>query len=160
MNIVILFFCLLISSCVTVNVGEETPHKSADIKFTLPKKPFEEHLTPSADKAWISSSTGNVISFISECPKGSDPSLDALTKESIQSLDHTEILEKEIISYNGREAIKTLTNGRIDGVELAMKTIIFKKNGCNYQIMLSGLTNKIVLESTQFDDFCREFKAP
>jgi hypothetical protein len=160
MRILILLFSLIICSCVTVNVGEETPKKSTDIRFAVPKKPFEEHASPSADKAWVSTATGNVISFASECPENSDPSLETLTKESLQSLDRLEIVSKESISFNNRDAISSFAKGSVDGVPLAMKTIIFKKNGCNYRIMLSGLLGKISLEQNQFDDFCKEFKAP
>jgi hypothetical protein len=160
MRYLILLFCLQLWACVTVKVGEETPKKSVDIKLNPPKKPFEEHTFLSADKAWLSTSTGNVISFASECPKSSDPTLETLTKESIQSLDQAEIIEKETISFNGREAVKTYAKGTVDGVALAMKTIIFKKNGCNYRLMLSGLVNKLNIEQDRFEEFCREFKAP
>jgi hypothetical protein len=160
MRILMLLFYLFITSCVTVNVGEENPKKSVDIKYTIPKKPFEKHDFLTADKAWVSTATGNIISFSSECPKNSDPSIETLTKESIQSLDQPEIVSKEVTTFNNREAIKIFTKGSIDGVPLAMKAIIFKKNGCNYRIMLSGLINKINSEQNQYDEFCKEFKAP
>jgi hypothetical protein len=141
-------------------VGEETPQKSADIQFIIPKKPFQEHRLPSSDKAWLSTVTANIISFTSECSLKSDPSLETLVHESIESLDHVEILENETINFNNREAIRTFAKGKIDGIPLAMKTLIFKKNGCNYRIMLSGLVNKIDKDQSQFEEFLREFKAP
>lgn len=160
MRAIIFIIYFFTAACVTVNVGEETPKKSSNILYMEPNKPFEEHQLLNADKAWVSKKTGNVISFTSECPKNSDPSLESLTKETLQSLDHVEIVEKTNINFNSREAVQTSAKGSIDGVPLAMKAVIFKKNSCNYRIIYSGLVTKVSSEEKYFEDFTREFKAP
>lgn len=155
-----LIFSLLLNSCVTVNVGEEPAKKATDIKYEAPSAPFSNHQSINADKSWLSSKTGNIIAFTSECPKNSDPSLDVLLKESIESLDHVEIIENNRLSFNGREAIQSFAKGSIDGVPLAMKSLIFKKNGCNYKLIYSGLLAKISAEQNQFEAFCKGFVVP
>jgi hypothetical protein len=160
MRIIVLIFFIFAASCVTVNVGEDAPKKSSHIQFITPEKPFEEHQLLNADKAWVSKTTGNVISFTSECPKNSDPSLELLTKETLQSLDHVEVIDKKSFSFNGREATKTSAKGSIDGVPLSLNAVVFKKNNCNYRIIYSGLRNQINAEEKYFEDFLKDFKAP
>lgn len=158
MKLLILIFALIFTSCVTVNFGAKPGEKSDHIEYIPPAKPYVDHKFPGADKAWMSESTGNVISYISVCSKTSDPSLDSLAQETVSSMDQAEITQKKRITYNGREALQLQATGEIDGIPLGLHALVFKKNGCQYRLIFSGLKSKVAEESKYFQDFSKEFK--
>lgn len=151
---------LLLSSCVSVELpsGKITPANG--VEYTSPGGAFNEIKAKNADKTWLSSKTGNTISYLSECGNTSEPSLQSIETESLSAISKLEILKSDTITFNGREARQTVSAGTIDGVPVAMSLLIFKKNGCNYTLSYGGLEKQFNLEKDEFEKFKQGFKAP
>lgn len=153
-------FIIVSISCVSVQLPPAKGTKSDNVKFETPQTPFVEIKSENADRAWLSQSTANTISYLSDCNNSQDPSLDQLMAESVSVLSKLKITNEEKIIYNAREAAKASVQGEVDGVPVHMDILIFKKNSCNYSLLYSGVINKVSEEKLQFENFLRSFKAP
>ena len=146
-------------ACVSVKIpsGVGTPAK--DVKYTAPAAPFKEIKVTSGDKAWLSGSTGNTISFLSDCNGSADPSLQQLEGESLVVLDKLKILQTQAFEFNGREAQRTQAQGEVDGVAVKTEIIVFKKNGCNFTLSYGGVAKSFESEKQHFEKFVESFRA-
>lgn len=151
---------LLLSSCVSVELPSGKITSAKGVEYTSPGGAFSEIKAKNTDKTWLSSKTGNTISYLSECGNTADPSLQTIETESLSAISKLEILKSDTISFNGREARQTVSAGAIDGVPVAMSLLIFKKNGCNYTLSYGGLEKQFNLEKDEFEKFKQGFKAP
>lgn len=163
-NIVISFLGLLsgllYSGCVSVQLpgGKITPAK--DVQFSTPADPFEKLKASNADRSWLSSKTGNTISYLSECGSTVDLNLQTIESESLSALSKLNTLSSETLLYNGREARQSISTGELDGVPVQMALLIFKKNGCTYTLTYGGLKKQFSAEISDFEKFKVDFKAP
>lgn len=155
-----LLSCLLYGGCVSVQLpgGKVTPAK--DVQLSEPSSPFDKIKASNADRAWLSSKTGNTISYLSECGGPGDMSLQAIETESLSAMNKLQIIASETLIYNGREARQSISKGEIDGVPVQMALLIFKKNGCTYTMTYGGLQKQFPAELADFEKFKVDFKAP
>lgn len=151
---------LFATACVSVELPSTKSRKSTDMVFNTPAAPFEELKSESADKVWLSTKTGNTISFLSECENMADPSLKQLENDSLSALGNPQIESTSPMSYNGREAVQTTATGSVDGVAIKLKLLVFKKNNCSYTLSYAGVAKNFSSELKRFDDFVKDFKVP
>lgn len=156
-----LFCCFLLftAACVSVKIPTSTGTRATGVKAEPPPAPYEEIKGSSADKAWLSSKTGNTISYLSDCNAG-DPTLQQLETESLMGLTKLKVLESKTTTFNGREALSTQAQGEVDGVSVKTELIVFKKNNCNYTLSYGGLLKNFDKERTAFAKFLEGFRAP
>ncbi|GIL17623.1 MAG: hypothetical protein BroJett040_13740 [Oligoflexia bacterium] len=150
---------LLLTSCVSVNVNPSKVTRAKDVEFIAPSSPFHSIQNNSVDQAWQSKNTGNTIAYLSECG-GSDISLKQMETESLSAISQPNILESKTGTYNDRESLESLAAGKVDGIEIKMKLILFKKNNCNYTISYIGRKDPFSAEENYFQKFISGFKAP
>ena len=125
--------------CVSLKLSPGAAVKAKDVSYKAPPKPFEELKDAAVDKAWISQKTRNIISYLSECGKSSERSLQVLQSEALNGVNQVSILEEKLISYNGRSAAWTTAAGQLDGIAVKMSLLTLKKNNCDYTLSYSGL---------------------
>lgn len=154
--IVILF--LTLTSCVSVNVSPTKATRAKDLRVKVPSNPFQPIQNSSVDQAWQSKTTGNTIAYLSECG-GADVNLKQMETESLSALTGGTILETKNSLFNERESLETLALGKVDGIEIKMKLILFKKNNCNYTISYIGRKDPYQTEESHFNDFLKGFIA-
>lgn len=147
-------------SCVTINVGDNDLSKADGIQFSPPPSPFQELKTSSADEAWQNKATGSSISFVSSCGESQEPTLEQIRKTTIDGIANIEITKEEKMNFNQREALDSIITGKVDGVAIQSRILIFKKNNCNYSISYVSLKEKFQNEQSVFENFLRSFKAP
>lgn len=152
--------CFCMSACVSVNVGTGKTSKASDVDFTEPSASFRNVKVADTDEAWQSSTTGNSISYISECGPSSDLSLEAIQQDSLSGLNNRDILDSKEVDYNGRAALRTLASGKTDGIDVKVDLMIFKKNGCSYTLSYIGVANEFESERSVFNKFLEGFRAP
>lgn len=159
-HLFLLSLCLLsFSSCITIGVSKD-PQPAKNLEFRTPASPFSNLKSKTGDKAWISSKTNNVISYISDCAPNQDPSLDQLEQEALSGLEKLEIKSREEIPYNQRTARTTIGEGFIDGVKVKLNVLSFKKNTCSYNLIYGGVAERFDSESQEFKTFTENFRAP
>lgn len=149
----------LLNSCITIGVSKDT-QPAKNLEFKAPASPFSDLKSKTGDKAWISSKTNNVISYISDCAPTQDPSLDQLEQDALSGLDKLEIKSREEIPYNQRTARTTVGEGFIDGVKVKLNVVSFKKNACSYNLIYGGVAERFDRESSEFKQFTENFRAP
>lgn len=150
---------IIAQGCVSVKIPgtELTPSKNVQLEQPNPTL-FSEIKVASSDKTWISKITGNTISYLSDCQKNSDPSLEQMQAEAFSVLENTKILQTAKVEYNSREAQTSLVEGTVDGVPIKMKILVFKKNGCNFTISFGGVKKNFDSELGEFELFQNKFK--
>ncbi|WP_295901902.1 hypothetical protein [uncultured Bdellovibrio sp.] len=131
-----------------------------DVGFSAPGSPFKDMSGGNSDKAWISERTGNTISYLSECGSSSEPTLQQLETDSLGALSDLHILKSDEVSFNGRAARESISQGKIDGVPVQVALVVFKKNGCSYTLSYGGVEKQFSSEQKYFENFKQNFKAP
>ncbi len=150
----------LLPACVSVNLPFSSKgHSAKNVSYQNPPANFVELKTQSGDKTWIEKDTKNTISFMSECG-GADPSLDILSNEVHSVLAESEAKPSEKDVYNDREALFQESHGKIDGIQMKISSVVFKKNNCNYVLTYSGQSKNFEKHRNAFTEFLRGFKAP
>ncbi len=150
---------LFLSSCITIGVSKD-PQPAKNLELKEPSSPFTNLKSKTGDRAWISSKTNNVISYISDCSPNQDPSLDQLEQDALSGLEKLEIKNREEIPYNQRIARTTIGEGLIDGVKVKLNVVSFKKNACSYNLIYGGVAERFESESQEFKNFTENFRAP
>jgi hypothetical protein len=151
---------LSMSGCVSVELPNSKTTSAKDVQWKAPGSPFKEIKATNADKTWLSSRTGNTISFLSECGNAADPSLQSLESESLSALGKFTPISSRIYDFNGRAARNSVSSGEVDGVPVQLELLVFKKNGCNYTLSYGGVMKQYEAEHKIFEDFKQNFKAP
>lgn len=150
----------ILSSCVTVDVGGPKSEPAKNVSYSNPPVPFRLAPAKNTDRLWISSDSGNSISYLSDCGGAQEPTLEQLENEALASLVDLKILRTEKVEYNNREALKTLAEGKVDGVKVKMSLLTLKKNNCNYTLIYGGVSKNFDKEEKFFQNFIQDFKAP
>lgn len=151
-----LAFC----SCVSVNLPNSKTTHAKDVQYSAPSDPYSEITNKANDKTWLSSATGNTISYLSDCGNAADPAIDQLESDSLSVLNDMKVSETQDLTFNNRAARRTTADGTVDGVPVELSLLIFKKDGCNYTLTFAGVKKQFNSEKKYFDAFVNSFKAP
>ena len=152
--------CLFLTGCISVNIGPKGPEKSKNVQIALPPANYKKLEGVRADGAWRDAKTGNTISFLSTCNEQADPSLEVATDEVLSGLGTTKTLSQKTLEFDGREALDSEAEAKVEGVPTKIRTLLFKKNACLYTLSLVGLTKSFAKGEKDFDTFVKGFQAP
>ena len=109
----------------------------------------EEH----NDLAWVSRRDGAVVQINSTCDPTSDVPLVSLTNHLLMGFTARDVREQELVSLDGREALRTHVVARLDGVPRELLLYVLKKDDCVYDMAL------IAPEGAPFASAQTEFEA-
>jgi hypothetical protein len=154
------FATLVLSGCISLSIGQKGAQKSEDVRFDEPGSSFQALGNTPADKAWQNKDNGNTISYLSSCNDPADPTLASAAQEMTVDLQNPNTIKSEYVRSNGREALDTDTEGRIEGVTTRVRTFIFKKNGCLYTLSYVGISKTFEKNKADFEKFVKGFVAP
>jgi len=154
------FYFFFLIGCISVDLKpKNVSQKAESIKLEGPQKPFEEIKSSTGDRVWLSGSTGNTISYLTECNSNSDVKLEELLKEATAFIEQKVEIQTTYKPYNQRAAIYSLLSGQVDGVPIQVQLIIFKKNQCTYTLSYGGAYDRFKSEIEYFNTFVDKFKA-
>ena len=145
------------SGCVSVSLGPKPAERSKAFRFQSPGGDFKEVKIEDMDRTWRSTSTGNTISIKTSCDEAGDPSLTYLRGLLFEGIDQLKITLNELTTYNGREALHSIAQGRIDGIETGIELMIFKKNNCSYTLSYIGVKDRFEKDRSTFQNFLNGF---
>lgn len=149
---------ILLTSCVSVSLKPKEVSKSKNYEFTIPQKKFIQTNNPDVDYFWIHQTNGNSITLRTSCNDPVDPKLETLEKLSLQGLEvHKKILLRKI-KYNSREALESLSQCNLDGVDINIHLVILKKNNCNYVLSYLGISKNFNQDKEVFANFVNNFE--
>lgn len=159
-QILVLTTSFVFLGCVTVKVGDGPGKKASNVKYTEPSAPFEQADSDDADVLWHNPSSAVSISYLSRCNETADPSLDGIQSQMLGGIENSGAEKQERYTYNGREALDSIVEGKIDGVSVRLRLITFKKNKCHYTLSYVGRPKAYAKDSAEFERFVRSFEVP
>ena len=151
------FLLAVLSACVSLKFSPQT-QRSNKVDYKPPVSPFILTQSDSADVAWIDQETGNIISYQSICNESLDPDLNTILKKSTLGLTNKKILKRTSMDYNARKADRITVSGQMDGVDVRLEFVLFKKNACSYTLSFVGLPEHFNKATEVFNQFVKEFK--
>lgn len=158
--LVLCFFLTFCLSCISFSPSKIEKKEPQGISFSAPHNPYLEFKLETADRAWQNPQTGNTISYMSDCDGSSDQSLDTLFLSAVEGIENLKISDQRKITFNQREALETSLLGRVDGVGIQVRLIIFKKNNCTFNLSYIGSLSTFMKGYNDFVAFVKEFKVP
>lgn len=147
---------LLFVSCVSSLLKEKPPTFSTEITIKPPLDPFTKTNT-SVYPSWKNSKTGNVISIVSDCSESTYYTLSGLHQLIESSLSNIQVLKEENSSLQNKAAYFKTINADLDGSEIEVRSVSFKRKSCGYVASLSGKRNNLGSDEKQFENFINGF---
>ncbi len=80
--------------------------------------------------------SGGAILANALCEGIKDVSLDVLTNQALIGLEAIQERGRELITLDGRAALKTRLSATLDGVRVELELVVTKKDGCTYDFEL------------------------
>ncbi len=148
---------LLVTSCVSVNIGKGATKRYTELHFESPAQEFAKVEDETSDHVWRHVKNGNTISYYSECESQTDPTLMELLENVTQSLDEKNSLENRNLVFNGRESLYSKINTKVDGVPTQVQNVIFKKHNCIFIISYVGVLSQAPNNQKDFERFLQRF---
>lgn len=157
-NIIVLIISfLVISGCISVNLPKSKSSPSKHINASSPRNPFKSISAQGFDQAWISETSGSTIAYVSECNPTADLSADQIFNDFVGHITGVKTTTTPI-QIAERAGIKGEATGSLDGVPVQLSVVVFKKDGCDFILSHSGVSDKLISESAHFNEFIQNFK--
>jgi hypothetical protein len=86
--------------------------------------------------------------------------LKGLESEALSALNNMQVISHESWTYNDREALRSMSEGQVDGVSVKMSLVIFKKNNCSFTLSYVGRSSLFPANQTEFSAFVERFQVP
>ncbi len=160
LSLILIAISASLAGCISMNVGGKPAEKAQELSYTDPAKPFSKIQKEGFDRVWQSKSTGNSIAYLSECKTATEPSLTAMEAETLNVNQDTKLISSKESTFNQRGSLETLAEAKLDGVEIKMAFLFFKKNGCQFTLSYVGRSKNFESEFEHFEKFKRNFRAP
>lgn len=109
------------------------------------------------DAAFENPRSGAVIAVESLCQRYEDERLSTLTKQLISPFSQVEIIKQETGMLDGRESLHTSFRGRLDGVPIESRTVVFRKNRCFFDFLLHSKDKISANDEADFKRFVEAF---
>lgn len=141
-HILLLSFVLLYCSCSTDSGLYKKSPSVVNQLSKAPPAPWSEISTEGADFALQNRFSKSLFLFNSACRKYEASNLNSLTSSMLAGIDDLKITERNIVSYQEREAVEVAANGKLDGVLRFFKIVTILKNNCIYDYVLISTNQK------------------
>ena len=79
---------------------------------------------------------GGTILVNGLCEGVKDVSLDVLTNQALFGMERKQVLSRDPITLDGRDALRTRLRGTMDGVAVELELVVMKKDNCTYDFQL------------------------
>lgn len=157
---ILISLCFAVMGCVSVNLKPKAPLHSTEYKYQAPDASFRKLDNEQTDLAWQNEKSGNTIAVLSECSETRDPSLQDLEAEMTQVLNDHKVIQSQPLTFEEREALRSLIEGKVDGISVSVDVLTFKKNSCSYTLTYMGRSQGFEKERKVFENFLKGFKVP
>ncbi len=130
---------------------------SPDEIETSPRKSVD---TEVSDLAYQSKQTASVISLNSSCIQETENEKDLREQSDLLLLgiSETQVLTRENFDVYGFAGLKTVIEGKVNQDLLRMETVVFRENGCLYDMMLVSRPDAFTRDQETFARFVQSFK--
>jgi hypothetical protein len=88
---------------------------------------------------------------------GDDVPLQSLTQHLFMQFTEEEIKSQDVVPFDGREAMHTVIDAKLDGVALRYDVWVLKKDGCVYDLLYLAPAGSFDGGRAAFDELVRGF---
>jgi hypothetical protein len=115
----------------------------------------EATATEVPDAAYQSPKTAAVISINSSCRSGetADADLKALANQLTYGISDVSRRTEQKLTLQGTEALETTVQGKMNHNDIALKTVVLRKNGCIYDLLYMAPPEHFAANEPDFDKF-------
>jgi hypothetical protein len=126
-------------ACTTPEISAQGEYRddSAHYRIGAPGDGWQPLSVPTANAAWIRRGGSSTLLVNSQCDK-SDAPLSALAGELMFGTTERVIVEQRLLPMDGREALETTAEAKLDGVLRKRQMLVLKKDGCVFDIVLDA----------------------
>jgi hypothetical protein len=125
----------------------------------LPASRWESLEIPaSTDRAWQSKKGGGFVALRSVCGRYDHVHLKALTQNLVNTIEEPTISSQETFELDGREALRSSVQGKVDGVPVESLFVVFRKDDCIFDFALTARGAASEKDREDFGAFVESFK--
>lgn len=115
--------------------------------------------TQGAAVAFFNDADEAVIHGNASCEKNADEApLSSLTAHLLIGYTERQVLSEELVRLDGREALHTVVNAKLDGVPRILDLYVLKRNGCIFDLSLVAPPDRYRVSADDFARFVRDFR--
>lgn len=150
-------FSLLVAGALSPACGaafDGTTYHRDGVTFRVPAPPasWQRIDADGASLAFRDTSASATVMVSGRCGRGEDDvPLPALTQHLFLQFTDREQLAQEVVPFDGREAMHTVTSAKLDGVAKKFDVWVMKKDGCVYDMIF-------LADPARFDAGVGEFR--
>ena len=111
------------------------------------------------DLAWVNQKTGHVLAMNSTCEGHADPALDVLTTHLLFGFTDRDLKKRETKMIDGREALLSNYEAKLDSVAMEIDLAVLKKNECVHDFMYVAPKGRAAEFKAAFDLLISDFTA-
>lgn len=112
------------------------------------------------DLAWRSDDLDAIVQVNASCEPDGDAPLSSLTQHLLIGFTEREVVSQETLPFDGREALRSHVQAKLDGVPRELVLYVMKKDGCVYDLaLIASRTENVPAATAAFDEFARAFRA-
>lgn len=101
---------------------------------------------------------GGAILANALCEDIKDVPLDVLTNQALIGVEHKQEHAREVVTLDGRAALRTRLSAALDGVPVELELVVTKKDGCTYDFELVTGAQVFADREVDFWRFVQGFK--
>ena len=133
--------------------GGRSSFKTGPIPSTWERVKLEGPLLAFHDK-----DTDGSVDVYAQCGKDADDvPLVALTKHLLIGFTEREFKEETLMPLDGREAMHTRLDAKLDGVKMSLDLYVLKKDGCVYDLVYVAYPDRFPRGVSAFESFVAGF---
>lgn len=135
-------------------------YQAGDVTFHIgPVPPSWQRLdVESARLAFRDPATDTILSVNARCGRDADDvPLSALTQHLFIQFTERSIVEQSKFELDGREALRTRLQAKLDGVPRRFRVVVLKKNGCVYDFSEIATSKATPASDAVFDGMVAGF---
>ncbi len=151
-TIIITLIPFLFVSCVSSLFKDSPPTFSSEVKFNKIPEGFVKTDT-SVYPSWKNSKTGNVIAIVSDCNENSQYKLSNLHQLIEEPLENIKVIKEETLILQSKPAFFRIIDAELDGLQIEIQSVSFKRKSCSYVSSLSGKLNNLNSDIELFEQF-------
>ena len=142
---------MVVALALLVACGKRTYTKPASFKHGDLGDGWSETKVAGMAVAFYHKEYGATAGVAPICDGVGDSTLESLAQQELVGLEERQTLEEARVTVDGREAIDWVVKGSVDGVEMRVNLVVFRKDGCVYDLNL-------VSRPDRFDEARQEFR--
>jgi hypothetical protein len=102
--------------------------------------------------------SGGTVDVYARCEKdGDDVPLSALTGHLLIGFTERTVKEEKVVAMDGREALHTVVEAKLDGVPVALSLYVMKKDGCVWDLVYVTRPDRFEAGVPDFEAFVQGF---